>query len=248
MTLQEFLAALAAVENGAELVKFFEGEQAVSKEEVAKRNRENQNLRARLKTAEESAAPLKEKVDAVLEKLGLDADSDQSAIDAAVEKLTATKGGDAATAALQKRLDRLERERKAEREKYEAETKAERAKRHDLARMKELQDALAANKATRPEQLAKLLMMQTKVLEDDSIVFVTDSGEEVKVSDGVKAYLDACPEFRVNDQLGGAGSGGGVGGGKKPDIGVDLAKSIAAEGAAADKSAAAAQSSFFKTT
>lgn len=43
-----------------------------------------------------------------------------------LEKLTAVKGGDANVQAMQKRLDRLERARKAEREKFEAETKVER--------------------------------------------------------------------------------------------------------------------------
>lgn len=249
MTREEFLKALKALDNGADLVAFYEESETASREEVGKRNRENKNLRDRLKTSEEGNAPAKEKLEAILAKLGLDADSDGETTDAAIDKLISGKGGNEAVNTLQKRLDRLERERKAEREKLEAETKTERAKRHDMLRTKELQDALTANKAARPDQLAKLLLAMTKVRDDDdAIVYVNEKGEEIEVKDGVKAYLDAYPEFRLNDQKGGAGSGGSAGGpsGAKDDPGVAIAKSLAEQGVSADKSAAEAQAVFFK--
>lgn len=249
MTREDFLKAIKALDNGADLVAFFEESETASKEEVGKRNRENKNLRERLKAAEESTGPAKEKLEAILTKLGIDADSEADAAETAIDKLIAGKGGNESVTALQKRLDRLERERKMERERLEAETKAERAKRHDMIRLKELQDALAANKAARPDQLAKLLLANTKVREDDdAIVYVNDKGEEIKIADGVKTYLDAFPEFKLNDQRGGAGSGGSLGGsgGSKTDPGVEMAKSLAQSGVAADKASAEAQAAFFK--
>lgn len=248
MTREEFLKALKALENGTDLVAFYEESETASKEEVGKRNRENQNLRTRLKAAEESATLTKEKLESIMTKLGLDADSDITSAEAAVDKLIAGKGGNESVNALQKRIERLEREKKTETEKLKADTAAERAKRHDMIRLKDLQDALTANKAAQPGQLAQLLLAKTKVREeDDSVVYVNEKGEEIAISDGVKAYLDAYPEFRINDQRGGAGSGGGTGaGGGKVDTGVEFAKKIAVEGAEADKSAAEAQASFFK--
>jgi hypothetical protein len=252
MTKAEFLAALAAVpETGTALAAFFEEQETASKEEVSKRNRENQNLRARLKAAEDGGAG-KEKLESILAKLGLEEGAEEDAVEAAIEKIVAGKGGNESVVALQKRLDRLERERKVEREKLESVAKSERGKRHDLIRLKELQDALMANKAASPEALAKLLLSVTKVREDDdAIMLVTDKGEEVAVAEGVKGYLDSFPAFRLNDQKGGAGSGSGAGGGAaggKIDPGEAMAKALAAKGAAADKAASDAQATFFKNT
>jgi hypothetical protein len=250
MTREDFLKALKALgEQGTDLVSYFEESETASREEVGKRNRENKNLRDRLKATEEGSAPAKEKLETILAKLGLDTDSDADVVETAIDKLVTGKGGNESVNTLQKRLDRLERERKTEREKLEAETKSERSKRHDILRQKELQEALMANKAINPDQLAKMLLGMTKVRDDDdSIVYLNDKGEEVAVKDGVKAYLDAYPAFRLNDQKGGAGSGGGNGntGGKPNDPGVELARSLAKQGADADKSAADAQASFFK--
>lgn len=249
MTREDFIKALTATgDSGTDLIAFFEENETASKEEVGKRNRENKNLRDRLKASEEGSVSAKAKLETILAKLGLDADSEAEVVESAIEKMVSGKGGNESVAALQKRLDRLERERKTERERLEAETKSERAKRHEILRTKELQDALAANKATSPDQLAKLLLTMTKVREDDdAILFVNEKGEEVSVKDGVKSYLDAYPAFRLNDQRGGAGSGGGTGtGSSKSDPGVEIAKALAKHGAEADKAAADAQAAFFK--
>ena len=47
-------------------------------------------------------------------------------------------------------------------------------------------------------KITTIIRSMTKVNEDDSLSFLNDKGEEVKVQDGVKAYLDTYPEFRMN--------------------------------------------------
>ena len=197
MTREEFLKALKALENGTDLVAFYEESETASKEEVGKRNRENQNLRTRLKAAEESATPTKEKLESIMTKLGLDADSDIASAEAAVDKLIAGKGGNESVNALQKRVERLEREKKADADKLKADVASERAKRHDMIRLKDLQDALTANKAAQPGQLAQLLLAKTKVREeDDSVVYVNEKGEyaiEIRIAMAI-FLLDLSPD------------------------------------------------------
>lgn len=244
MTLAEFLKALEGLENGKELVAFFNSQMDTSKEEVGKRNRENQNLRARLKTAEDALTPAKERLEKIAAKLGLDPDDEdyESTLDA---MLKGKKGDDNA---LTKRLERLEKQRKQEADENKARIEAERTKRHELLRKQELQKALAEHKAVGPDQIAQLLLASTKVRDDDdAVVFISETGDEIKVGDGVKSYLDKFPMFRMNDQLGGAGSQGGTGGGGKgaDDPGVAMAKALAADANKADQAAGKAREQFF---
>lgn len=249
MTMEQFLKLLEGADKGKELTEFINAHLAsideTSKAEVGKRNKENQTLRERTKQAEAKATALQDKAELLAGKLGVDLDDED--LDGSLEKASQGKGKEA-DPQLMRRLEKLEKQLKAEREAGTKSIAEEKAKRHDLLLRKSLQDALAENKAIRPDQLVELLKGRAKVGEDDSVVFVSDKGDEVDIKTGVKAYMDQFPEFRSNSQAGGAGSGGSTGEkGGKEDPGVALAKSLAKQANQADQSAAKARAAIFGT-
>lgn len=250
MTMEQFLKLLEGAEKGKELTEFINAHlvslEETSRAEVGKRNKENQTLRERTKQAEAKLTAVQDKAELLANKLGVDLDDED--LDGALEKVTQAKGKDA-DPLLARRLEKLEKQLKVEKEASSKLVAEERLKRHDLLLKKALQDALVENKAIRPDQLVELLKGRTKVNDDESFAFISDKGEEVDVKAGIKAYLDQFPEFRSNSQAGGAGSGGSTGGdaGGKEDPGVALAKSLAKQANQSDQAAAKARAAIFGT-
>lgn len=250
MTMEQFLKLLEGADKGKEMTEFINSHlvslEETSRVEVGKRNKENQTLRERTKQAEAKATAIHDKAELLAGKLGVDLDDED--LDGSLEKVTPGKGKDA-DPQLMRRLEKLEKQLKAEREAGTKSIAEEKAKRHDLLLRKSLQDALAENKAIRPDQLVELLKSRAKVSDDDSVLFLSDKGEDVDVKSGVKAYMDQFPEFRSNAQVGGAGSGGsttGAGAGKE-DPGVALEKSLAEQANKSDQHAAKARAAIFGT-
>lgn len=206
MTFKEALAALAAMENGADLVEAVQAE-------VSKKNSEAQNLRTRTKAAEDAVAK-------VTEKLGLDKDSLDSSLEEVAGTLETVKNS-GGTDGVTKKLSAMEKQLKAleaANKKAEETVTAERTKRQNTTKKAQLQSALTKAGAIKPEVLAKVLDGSLQVKDDDSVVFLADDGTEKSLEDGVKGFLETNPEFVSNTQKPGAGSAPG-GGGEGPDLG-----------------------------
>lgn len=217
-TLEEILKALEGLDDGAEYVS---GLKTLS-EEIGKKNREAQNLRTRLKTAEDSIGAVNSKFSKVAQFIGLEDEVED--LEAALEALKSkkdTKDGKSAPeiAELTSQLNQLKRDMKKlsdDKVTFEKTANEEKAKRHTVLRDLALRNALEAGKAVKPQRLTKMLVNNVKIMDDDSLIFVNDDGSEVTVDEGVKSFLTENPEFVVNPQNPGAGGGGGNG--KQPDF------------------------------
>ena len=238
MNWEQILAAIGKLPGGAELVTALTGIMATKDSEIAAAatksktgSKEQKELEKKLKTSEE-------KLVKVLDHLGIDPEDDLDEALTAAGKANKKSGDDA----LQKRLDRLEKERKAEKAAFEQQLADERGKRHLSAKRAELLKALNEHKAAYPDDLVDLLIGKIEVGDDDSLTFSDEKGATVKVSDGVKSWLAARPEFVRNPQNPGAGSAtrpAGTGeGDANPLSGAALAKQSATNAKAAQTSQA----------
>ncbi|MHC1760531.1 MAG: hypothetical protein AB9917_13685 [Negativicutes bacterium] len=244
MNFEQLLAALGKLQGGADLVSALTAIMAAKDAEVSTAlsksktgSKEQKELDKKLKTTEAQLAK-------VLDHLGIDADDDLDEALAAAGKAN-KKGGDEA---LQKRLDKLEKDRKAEKAALEQQLTDERGKRQSATKRSELLKALTDHKAARPDDLVELLLGKIEISEDDSLTFSDEKGTAVKVTDGVKSWLTARPEFVKNSQNpgGGSGAGGGNssgsgGGDANPLSGAALAKQTATN----TKAALTGQAHFF---
>lgn len=242
MNFEQLLAALAKLQGGAELAaaltaimaaKDAEVSTALSKSKTG--SKEQKELDKKLKTTEAQLVK-------VLDHLGIDADDDLDEALAAASK-AGKKGGDEA---LQKRLDKLEKDRKAEKAALEQQLADERGKRQSTTKRAELLKALIDHKAARPEDMVELLLSRVEIGDDESLTFTDEKGTPVKVPDGVKSWLTARPEFVKNSQNPGGGSvtGGGTSGDAgdgNPLSGAALAKQAATN----TKAALTGQAHFF---
>lgn len=242
MNWEQILAALAKLQGGAELATALTAIMAAKDAEVSTAlaksktgSKEQKELDKKLKTTEAQLAK-------VLDHLGIDPEDDLDEALAAAGK-AGKKSGDEA---LQKRLDKLEKDRKTEKAALEQQLADERGKRHLSAKRSELLKVLAEHKARRPEDLVELLMGKVEVGDDDSLTFTDEKGAAVKVGDGVKSWLAARPDFVSNVQNPGGGSAAGTtpgtgGGDANPLSGAALAKQTAAN----TKAALTGQAHFF---
>lgn len=221
MTLEELLALLEQQENGAEMagvVKSLAGE-------ITKKNNEAKNLRDRAKKAEDSISALNDRFSKLATFIGLDLEDEEVDLDEALEALKQKQAQDPnggkgqpspEIAQLTTQLNQLQREIKkltTEKDTFATNAATERTKRIDLLRDAALQKSLASGKAIKPDLVAKILQGNIKLVEDgsDSFVFTADDGREVTVEEGVKSFLDSNPDFVINSQRPGSGSGGASG-------------------------------------
>lgn len=218
-TLEEIIKAVEGLDDGAEFVA---GLQVLSGE-IKKKNNEAQNLRTRLKTAEDSIAAVNGKFSKVSAFIGLEDEAEdlEAALEALKTKQKTPGKGDSSPeiAELTSKLAQLTRDMKKisdDKSLFEKTAGEEKAKRHTVIRDLALRNALEAGKAVKPKNIAKMLVNNVKIGDDDSLIFTQDDGTEVTVDEGVKSFLTENPEFVVNGQN--PGGGGGGAGGKQPDF------------------------------
>ncbi|VBB05576.1 Hypothetical protein LUCI_0786 [Lucifera butyrica] len=238
MNLEELLKALGLLPEGQKFVEAIKTILAVKDGEVAKKSNQYKTLTQTLKETEDKLKTVTGHLTKFYDHTGIDdtAEDLDAALEEYIKGITSGKGdGKPAPeiAQLQKDLAKLQRELK---KSIEAQTAAEKkaeeetAKRQTSEKNRVLLAALTENKAIKPDQLLKILSDRLKVTDDDSVVFVKEDGEEIKVQDGVKSYLDANPEFMQNYQNPGGGSGGGSStGGQAGSFGKELAKQVSTQ-------------------
>jgi len=224
-TLEEITKALEGLEEGTEFVA---GIKSLA-DEIGKKNREAQNLRTRLKTAEESIESVNGKFSKVAQFIGLEDEIEdiEAALEALKNKKEEGKGAEGQdgkkspeVAELTSQLNQLKRDLKKisdDKSTFEKVASEEKIKRQSVLRDLALQKALVAGKAVKPDRLAKVLVGNIKISDDDTMIFISDDGTEVTIDEGVKSFLTENPEFVINAQNPGAG-GGGSNGGKQPDF------------------------------
>ena len=240
MTLEELLAALGKLPEGSKFAEVIKTLIAAKEAELATKSTQYKTLTKTLKDTEDKLKAANERVSKLSDHIGIDEDVED--LDAALDTAAKNnkKGGDEV---LLKRLEKLERDRKKEKETSDALLATERGKRHDAMKNQAIIAALTAGKAVSPEKLVALLQSSVMVNDDDTLVFTDAKGTELSINDGVAAWLKANPEFAGNPQNAGGGSAGG--GGSSTDAGA-FGKQLAEQNAAAQKAAADAQDHYFK--
>lgn len=187
-TLKEIYAALAAVENGPEMLEDLQTELSKLRSESAARRTEKQKILNTLGVEDETGLSSIAEALAAMKKTGSKPDEIGKQIEALTAQVTA----------LTEKATASEQTAAAERDKRIAAIKANKA----LA-------ALQTGNAANPEVISKLILDQINVKDDESIVFKGADGKELSVDDGVKAFLTANPWAVKNTQTPGAGSGAG---------------------------------------
>lgn len=233
MTLEELLAALAKTQEGTKLAEALKKIIADKDAEIKAKGKAVKDAQTSLKEVQTKEKTATERLSTVLDSFEIDSEAEdfEEAIEAAKAKLqTAKKDGTPApeVAQLQKELSKLQRDFKklqTTNSDTEKSLQEERAKRHTSMKNQALLAALMENKAIKPETLTKLLLDSVKVGDDDSLVFVAGDGEEIPVKDGVQSWLKDNPEFLLNNQNPGGGSGGNGAGGGKTSFADSLLKS-----------------------
>lgn len=245
MTLEELLAALAKVPDGSKYVEALKTIIATKDTEIEAAGGKNKTVAKAQKEAEKKLKATEEKLSKVLDHLGIDEDEeDLDAALAAADKNGKTKGDDA----LMKRLDKLEKQRKAEKEESDRLLGEERGKRLDALKRQELLKALNENNAARPEDLVDFLFGKVQVGDNESFTLADDKGNQVKIGDGVKSYLATRPEFTKNSQKPGGGSN--TSGATDTPVGKDgkplgFGAAMAMKAAESNKASIDAQAQFF---
>ncbi len=238
MTLEELLAALAKLPEGA---KFIEALKAIVTAKDGEISQKSTQFKTLTKTFKETEAKLKETTNR-LEKFhdhtGIADDVEDleaALVDLKAKEEDAIKNavgkGAPEIAQLQKDIAKLQRDLKKATDGQAASEKTateERSKRQNSERNRVLLAALSEHKAIKPDQLLKILADKVKVNDDDTLIFFKDDGDEIDVNAGVKGWLDANPEFVVNAQNPGGGGGGGTHGksGEVGAFGKELAKQV----------------------
>lgn len=232
------LLGLAATDEKAVKLKSFIDDAAKKQErKITELTRKNTELTEKAKAVE----ALQDKLHIFTDRLELDAEAEEleNALEEALKKLS--EGGqasDAEVTQLKKELSKLKRD-------YAKETAAKEELTKNLGDMKgkyqsglitrALQAELVKGNAISPDMLVKLLKDQVRVGDDDSLVFVNDSGDELEVADGVAEFLKGHTEFvKSSNKPGAGGSGGsGSGGANVPDVVANIIKNRT-DAAAAD--------------
>lgn len=234
MNLEELLKALGLLQDGQKFVEAVKALVAAKDGEIVQKGNQYKLLAKTLKETEDKLKGANERLTKFHDHIGIEEDVEdlEIALEEFINNHSVGGKGDGKSSPelsqLQKDIAKLQRElKKAADAQTLAEKKAneELAKRQKSDKNRALLAALTDNKAIKPEQLIKILSDQVKVNDDDSVVFLKDDGEEVQVGEGVKAWLDANPEFVLNSQKPGGGSGsiGGTKGVEAGSFGKDLA-------------------------
>ena len=241
-TLADLLKALAAITNATDLATAQNAAQSLVEDlndfdsgykgELGKKNSEAQGLRTRLKQAETLTASLealKGTHGKVLKSLGFEDDVEDldAALEAVVEKIKTGESAGKSKGELENQMVELRKQltsltKQAEKANTDNKTlteqlSQERTKRQGSLKQTELLNLLTANKAVKPDKLAKMLMHSVEIdaENEDALLFINDTGEKVPLKDGLAKFLTDNPEFVENTQKGGSGSRGGNGGGGK---------------------------------
>ena len=192
-TLKQIYAALAAVENGPDMIADLQTELSNVRSEAAQRRTEKQHILKSLGVDDETGIESIAATLAALSKTGAKPDEIGKQIAALSEQVKTLT--DAAAAS--------EQQAQTEKDKRIAAIKANKA----LA-------ALQAGNAANPEVISKLILDKLVAKDDDNLVY-SDDGKEISVEDGVKNFLAANPWAVKNVQNPGGGSGpGGDAGGR----------------------------------
>jgi len=199
-TLQEIYAALAAVQNGPDMLLDLQNEIS--------------NLRS--EAATQRAAKQK-----VLQSLGI---QDGAEVDTAVAgirtTLEALKTSGKKPDEMGTQFDQLSADVKRLSDELAAEKQGrqqEKDKRIGATKMSKALAALQAGNATNPEVLTKLILDNIVAKDDDSLVY-KDGDKEIAVEEGISAFLAANPWAVKNPQNSGAGSKPPTGSGSEKDL------------------------------
>ena len=203
MELKDVYAALEKVENGAELITAIKAEINTLNNEAKKNRIAGEQNATKLKNVLE-AVGLADGEDVVEKAKGMKATLDQFAQggkkpdEVAKQITTLTKQVETVTT----QLADMTKQADEQRAKYIASQK-----------MAKAVEALTKGNAAAPKDMAKLLLDNIKVNDDDSLAYTGADGKDVSVEDGVNSWLkDNAWAVKVNNN-GGGGAGGGAGGG-----------------------------------
>ena len=192
-TLAQIYAALAAVQNGPDMMVDLQTEIGNLRTEAATHRSAKQKVLSALGIAD-----------------GADVETAVAGIKTTLDTLKASgKNPDemgAQFTQLSAEVKRLSDELKAEKDGRQA----ERDKRIGATKLNKALAALQAGNAINPDVISKLVLGNINVKDDDSLVFMGEGDKEMTVEDGVKAYLDANPWLVKNTN--------NAGGGGKPPV------------------------------
>lgn len=243
MTLEELIALLEKAGN-TDAVDFVKSLDASHKEKVNKVNSEAKGLRERAKTAEKAAETVKERLETVLTKLGVETELEDDAFTTAIEE--ATKGGKV-NPDLEKRLNLMNEQNRKLKAEMEKGVSEERGKRLDVVKRAAIKDALTAGKAHDIDTLTDVFLSRVKVGDDEKLFLDSEDGSQVSVTDGIAAFLKTKPGWVTNQQLPGAGShtGGNAGGTGNLSEAAKFAEGLAKGNGDSSKTSLEMQSEFF---
>lgn len=203
MDIKEVYTALEKVENGAELITAIKAEINTLNNEAKKNRIAGEQNATKLKNVLE-AVGLADGEDVVEKAKSMKATLDQFAQggknpdEVAKQISTLTKQVETVTT----QLADMTKQAEAEKAKYVASQK--------MAKAVEL---LTKGNAAAPKDMAKLLLDNIKVNDDDSLAYTGADGKDVSIEDGVNGWLkENSWAVKVNNN-GGGGAGGGAGDG-----------------------------------
>lgn len=210
MELKDVYTALEKVENGAELITAIKAEINTLNNEAKKHRIAGEQSTTKLKSILD-AVGLTDGEDVVEKAKGMKATLDQFAQggkkpdEVAKQITTLTKQVETVTT----QLADMTKQADEQRAKYIASQK-----------MAKAVEALTKGNAAAPKDMAKLLLDNIKVNDDDSLAYTGADGKDVSVEDGVNSWLkDNAWAVKVNNN-GGGGAGGGAGGGESTTINI----------------------------
>lgn len=199
MELKDVYTALEKVENGAELITAIKAEINTLNNEAKKNRIAGEQNATKLKNVLE-AVGLADGDDVVEKAKGMKATLDQFAQggkkpdEVAKQITTLTKQVETVTT----QLADMTKQADEQRAKYIASQK-----------MAKAVEALTKGNAAAPKDMAKLLLDNIKVNDDDSLAYTGADGKDVSVEDGVNSWLkDNAWAVKVNNNGGGGGGGG----------------------------------------
>lgn len=199
-TLQQIYAALAAVQNGPDMMMDLQNEVSNLRTEAATHRTAKQKVLSALGIAD-----------------GADVETAVAGIKNTLETLKASgKKPDemgAQFTQLSSEVKRLSDELKAEKDGRQA----EREKRIGATKLNKALAALQAGNAINPDVISKLVLGNINVKDDDSLVFA-EGDKEMTVEEGVKAFLTANPWAVKNTNNGGSGGKPPAAAGEQTDI------------------------------
>lgn len=225
-TKEELLEFLRKQPDGTKFVATLDAMEFAYRTELERKTLDNKNIRTKLADTEKLLKVVKENYSKVMTHLGIDENTED--LDAELETVSKIKSADTA---LQRKYEALENRYKREIGEKDAAIADERSRRHDLLKNNTIIAGLTG-KVHNPQEIAKLLLGNVKVNDDDSLLFTGADGKESSIEDGIKSWLSNNAWAAINPQNSGGGSGGG-GTGREVTVG-NLGKELARSAVAPD--------------